>query len=316
MALGRHVWSQRAGQWVPCRELDQIVTVTWRELVRGMSRPRKVQGDKLQAPWWIPATFGAEVGRNGRPVRTDANVLSVWALVCDLDSGQPVYQCIEAVRQSGRRAMVHTTWSHSADNHKARVIFPLSEPCPAAEWGGVWLSGALWASRLGLQVDPKCKNPGRLYFLPALPAGRSWAEKCGLFVAQAIEGEPLDWRALQAECPPPTPVEPPRSRPVSLGLPQQALDAETRRRRAYALGIIRHRAVGLVAQGQGSRNQTLYTAGRAASQLAQAGALDLDEARAILTDAAEQAGLTRSEAARALENGITKGMQDPPWDQW
>ena len=312
LALGRHVWSQRNQMWVPCRALDRVVEVTWLELVRGLTRPRRIDGEKLQAPWWLPVVMRVDAPL----LRLDTHIAGVWALVCDLDSGRPVYECIEAVRQTRFKAIIHTTWSHSADHHKARIVVPFASVCPVEQWREVWASGSEWARRLGLEVDPKCKNPSRLYFLPALPAAR-WKQGMGLFVGQVLNGDPMDWRWLLNECPRPAeasgaPTGEARPR-VHLGLPPAALDAEARRRRAFAEGVVRHRAQGLVAQGEGGRNQTLYTAGRAACQLALSGTLDLEWARAELQAAAAAAGLKAGEADRAIENGINKGQQDGPW---
>ena len=311
VAVGQHVWSRKAEMWVPKRELDRVVTMDWPGLVRGMTTPRRVRGGKLRAPWWLPAVV--EPDAEGRLLRLDAQVTALWALVADLDDGDPVYRCIEAVRAMGRRALVHTTWSHSPDIHKARVIWPFDSLCPVDRWVDVWAAGSRWVASMGLTIDPKCKNPARLYFLPALP-DEEWAQRRSWFVAEAIGGPALDWQRLAAEhAPPPEERRGERPERPSLGKGRDALDREQHRRQRFAEGVVEHRARGVVAQGKGGRNQTLYTAGRAVAQLAAAGVLDEDWGRARLVSAGMDAGLTQREAETATDNGIRKGRGDEPW---
>ena len=122
-----------------------------------LTTPRPVRS-KLDAPGWLPVRM-----RDGETRRKSANVSEVWALVCDLDDGLDGWDSlVERVEATGRRAILHTTWSHTPEAPRARVVFPLDEAVSAEKWAEVWESGAAWASSWGAVVDGKCKDPARL----------------------------------------------------------------------------------------------------------------------------------------------------------
>ncbi len=58
-----------------------------------------------------------------------------------------------------------TTWSHTEEHPRFRVTLVLETPVPAAAWPEVWR----WAAERAVgSVDPACKDPSRLYLLPAV----------------------------------------------------------------------------------------------------------------------------------------------------
>lgn len=285
----------------------EIRDVDWPTFRDKMQRPRRIKGDKLEAPGWLPVIM-----RPGRPLlRAARNIAGLWAFVVDLDDGRPVYECAEAVSATGHCAIIHTTWSHDPDHHKARAIFPLDTICPVERWAAVWRSAAVWARCLGLELDPACKDPSRFYFLPALPAG-DWVRRCGIFWAESYDGDPLSWEWLLQAYPAPAPTWRPLPM-ASAGRGSAALDHEQSGRRAFALRLVERRAQQIVAQGEGGRNRRLYAAGWAVAQLNTSGVLDLEWAAAELMEAAKRAGLEFKEADRALRNGIARGATKGPW---
>lgn len=289
--------------------IADVMAVPWETLRDGFAWPHRVEGEKLSAPAWLPISL-----RDGAPlVRKDEHVLGVSALVFDLDDGAEWYPAVRAVRGLGYASAMHTTWSHTPDRCKARVVFPLVEDCPREEWPEVWLCAEQWARTWGATIDKACKNPSRLYFLPSLPAA-GWEDQILNFRAESTDGPLLHWRWLQAHHQPPkvpAPPRPPPRAPAWVGRSSQEIDREQVRRRRFALGVLRHRCRGLV---EGSRNRKCYTIGRAVAQLAQTGAITEGEGIALVLDAALAAGLSTTEAETAIHNGINTGRSDPPWD--
>ena len=107
-----------------------------------------------------------------------------------------------AALAEGYTAMMHTSWSHTPEHPKARLVFPFAEPAPVARWEQVWDAAARWAKLGGLTLDPATKDASRLYFLPAYPVGdearrrafRSW-------VRYDDADQLLSWRRLLLDHP-------------------------------------------------------------------------------------------------------------------
>jgi hypothetical protein len=112
---------------------------------------------KTALPCWSPAIYAplATRGSDG--------VVAVSCLVLDYDDGTEPDDAL--VPWEEHTVLLHTTWSHTASRPRFRVVLPLAEPVATEEWAGVWR----WArDRAVGEIDAACKDPSRLYFLPAL----------------------------------------------------------------------------------------------------------------------------------------------------
>lgn len=132
------------------------VAATWGALVHLLSAPWRYRS-KQDLPAWSPAVYrpGARRGLRG--------VTHVSCLVFDYDDGTP----IEEARGPWLNFphLVHTSWSHAEGAPRFRLVLPLARPVPAEHWTAAWLHAA---GRAHGAVDPKCKDPCRLYFLPGV----------------------------------------------------------------------------------------------------------------------------------------------------
>lgn len=130
---------------------------TWSGLE--LTRPVAVQSDdKRLAPAWSPATYPPGATRGGEHVE------SVTALVLDVDDGTAL-DVVWGLWPAAARVL-HTSWSHTAEHPKCRLVVPLANPVPAEGWLRVWTWASVHASRRGVKADPSCKDPCRLFFLP------------------------------------------------------------------------------------------------------------------------------------------------------
>jgi hypothetical protein len=118
---------------------------------------------------FVPALYGNK--RNARGgLRHNGNVERITALVLDLDGKDAAYTAAQ-LRKALRRwkFIAYTTWQHTPDCPRWRVIIPLSEPIPPTRQREAL---ARVEALTGLKTDKQCSDPTRLYFLPLCPPER------------------------------------------------------------------------------------------------------------------------------------------------
>ncbi len=300
------------------------------ELMRHLCWPSIWSRAKIDVPAWSPVEMvpGA--------TRANENVIAVSMLVLDCDQGEPI-EVLESLGDEFIR-LGHTSWSHRPDHPKARLVFPFARPCPLAHWPQVWRAASRWAAANGVTIDAAVKDASRIYFEAYVPwqAGEpggnvhlehfeSWAyenDPTDSFRAPAaLPGRPrrlMEWAHLACEFP--DPVERNEVRIITAGRADERLDFYGKRKRAFALAMLRHRCQLMVIAGEGGkgaqtgRNNRTFAAARLVARLTLAGCIDESEGIEIVSTAAENAGLSRKEYSRAIRNGLAAGVADGPED--
>lgn len=102
---------------------------------------------------WSPVTY-----RPGT-TRGQANVEQVHALVLDIDHND-----IPTDLLGGLEYVAHTTFSHTPDDPRWRVVLPLTRPVEGEDWPNFWLRANAY---FGGCVDPQTKDRSRIFFLPS-----------------------------------------------------------------------------------------------------------------------------------------------------
>ena len=126
---------------------------------------------------WSPAHYPAGSRRGSE------NVLHLSCVVLDYDSGLPIAEAAAAWQDYFH--IVHTTWSHTTETPKYRLILPLAEPVRPEDWRTVYE----WAEdRAAGEVDPTGKSIGTTFALPAV------ADEAVSRVAVSSPGPLLDAR--------------------------------------------------------------------------------------------------------------------------
>ncbi len=142
-------------------------------------KKRKVEKDGAA---WIPCSV-----RDISAGRSTSNMEQVYFLVLDIDSGMSVAEVKSGI--SGYEAVIHSSFSHTKEKPKWRVVLPLKEALPAHEISKVFDHFQVLFNG---QLDGACgHDPSRLYYLPACPVD---AEH--LFVFEHQQGAWLDGVAL------------------------------------------------------------------------------------------------------------------------
>lgn len=131
---------------------------SWASLADTLTRhPVREGARKDDLPAWSPARYPAGARRG------EASVLDVGYLVLDFDAAPD----LEAIHDRWREweYVLHSSWSHSPEAPRYRLVVPLAEPVTTAHWGRVWA----WAAERDPTIDVACKDASRLYYLPARP---------------------------------------------------------------------------------------------------------------------------------------------------
>jgi hypothetical protein len=137
---------------------------------------------------WIPCST---IDPNG--ARIQSNMDKAYALVLDIDTGMPLNEVKEHIE--GFEAVIHSSFSHSPEHPKWRVVLPLAEPIEAKDLTKIFDH---FQADFDGRLDASCgHDPSRLYYLPACPAD---AER--LFHYEHMDGAFLDVNEVLKAGPP------------------------------------------------------------------------------------------------------------------
>lgn len=132
---------------------------TWEKLVDRLSVAREYAA-KHDAPGLSLATYCGDK-------RALANVEQVFALGLDLDKQVDWEELTRLFDDSD--AFLHTTWSSTLEEPRARVFLRLSRPVTADEYRRVYAAVVERCTGRGLVVDRAASDPSRFWFLPSTP---------------------------------------------------------------------------------------------------------------------------------------------------
>jgi hypothetical protein len=167
-------------------------------LLFGAEKRADIPKEKL--PAWSPAVFTDDK-------RAKHNVENVTALVLDYDNtwieladGKAIKQRIPeeelvtieraVAAWKGCMLLVHTSSSHTSEWPRFRVVVPFSRPVTPDEYTIIWEWAAEHLEDRGQAIDGACKDPSRLWFLPA--------RRSDNYEAVLIDGQHLDVDAILA----------------------------------------------------------------------------------------------------------------------
>jgi len=142
----------------------------------------KMKKEDKDGSAWIPCSAIDSSG-----ARIQSNMDKAYCLVLDIDTGMQLNDVRKRIE--GYEAVIHSSYSHSPEHSKWRVVFPLKAPVPAKDIGTIFDH---FQERFDGLLDSACgHDPARLYYLPACPAD---AEH--LFHFEHLEGKFLDGHAI------------------------------------------------------------------------------------------------------------------------
>jgi hypothetical protein len=246
--------------------------------------------DKRRGRCWSPTQYAA-----GATSRNNAGVEAVSCLVFDCDRIEPDWARLERCWY-----VAHTTYQHTPEHPRWRLVLPLAGPVPAQQWRQVWRRAH---AALCPEADPQCKDASRQYYLPSHPPGV-------LPDARYHQGPLLDVATLPER--PPEPRRPGLRLLAPGAVLREPTERQRRRAEVYMDKVIRTLA-GMTPNS--GRNSALNRAAWTLGHWVAAGALEQAEVEDALYAAAEQNGLVADDGPRqcwaTIRSGLSKGLQQP-----
>lgn len=260
--------------------------ITWDELVSWLNFPAN---EKEGAGSYV-------LGRLKGTTRTKETILDRCALTLDAD--HPRAGFLDRLRDGldGHAAVVHTTYSSTAEAPRYRVIVPLAQPVTPEDYRAA-VTELMARVGQGSEFDPGSAQPERLMFMPSVQRGQTfWHD---VLDGPRLDAAPLVEAAHAADLTETTPA------PDSPAGPE---DAE-----AYFRRAVDNESDLLSFHEEGGRNNALN---RAAFKLGQIAHLWTSEdaedvARQALTWACEENGLPVEEFDGAFNSGWRSGLSNP-----
>lgn len=149
------VWPVTGGRWTG--DLDALVVF--------LTTPVSADG-KFACPFFLVGAFEGDVRRNA--MYQHASVVAL-----DVEGGPTTREA--HARFVDWFHVLYTTWRHTREDHRFRLVLPLARDVTAREYKLLW---AVLARRLGVGADQQTKDLARALFLPAIrPDGRRAAAK-------------------------------------------------------------------------------------------------------------------------------------------
>lgn len=188
----------------------EVQPVTWPEFIEALRHEQPTEG-KDKVPLFSPAEF-----ENGQRSKKNATRLSMFVLDIDnpqcKDGDPPVtmHDVCCALVEKNLKHVLASSWSHSLEWPKFRVILPLAHPIKKEYWSK-WAPAALEASGLETfrhAMDTSClKNTAAIYYFPSAPDGITFViQKDGELLNVPIPGSiKIDFSHIKFRRPPKMP---------------------------------------------------------------------------------------------------------------
>ena len=146
----------------------------WRDFIRYVigsgHQVIPTKAGKLIAGYWLKENA----------TRANINVEEVYLFICDIDGKPGLAQppTLEEMKARfspqasgiyGCKVLGYTTYSHSLQYPRYRLIFPLARAVAPSEYAALWMG---FNAALGGILDPATKDISRIHYLPSCPAER------------------------------------------------------------------------------------------------------------------------------------------------
>jgi hypothetical protein len=161
----------------------RCIAGTWEAFVRNVLSIAPEIAVKESLPGWSPVEYRGNY-------RTLPNVMRVHALGFDHDRGDLTIAQAAALWADCMGA-IHTTWSHTSEAPRLRVILLLSRAVSVDEHTILWRWGRARCAAAGYEIDEGACDASRYWYVPGKRPG-------GTYELRSLTGVPLDVEKILA----------------------------------------------------------------------------------------------------------------------
>jgi putative DNA primase/helicase len=119
--------------------------------------------------------------------RANQNIEAVSALVFDIDRPKGYTFDDVVALTSGYFGVVHTTWSHTPEQPRYRVVIHLKEEICAADFTAVRDKFLFFNSELASIVDTACSDISRAYYWFSYPPEKANEARCCVLIGNLLD---------------------------------------------------------------------------------------------------------------------------------
>ena len=170
-------------------EVVKATPISLSKLSTNLSSIREGEKDGIA---WLPGDIEIGPRKKERVRSISALVLDIEAKKCEGAKEPPQPEAmVGRLQRSGLAAIIHTTYSHSKEHPRYRIVIPFAKPIPPTEIRGLGLEVILLL-KIDHCTDTACLEPARLFYLPRCPKGKK-----ELFEHYQVGGELLNTDEIQ-----------------------------------------------------------------------------------------------------------------------
>lgn len=150
--------------------------MSWPEFVNHLASQLYVRSEKDALDGTAPLfSLSRFIEKEGKTLRQKAYVDLISAIVLDYDKGFDQGELFSALEATGLTWFAYTTFTHTPDDPRWRVIVPTSTPIPAGKYKALraWFLSSLLHRGSGVRIenDDSDKAISRPFYLPGCPPG-------------------------------------------------------------------------------------------------------------------------------------------------
>ena len=139
-------------------KVDEVLRLNWQDIVQLLTAYPYVSNTKDNVPLFSAATFFD--GDRTKPV-------IVTQLIQDFDDGTDYFTIKEIYKDY--EFVAYSSYSHSTDHHKFRIVLPLLTSVTSEEYPQLW---KIFSDKVNNVNDQHPKNANAIFFFPSCPISR------------------------------------------------------------------------------------------------------------------------------------------------
>lgn len=139
---------------------------TWGEFVEFVERNGHTFSSNREADGALFGNYSLKVGTKSKNENVDQ--VFAWALDLDKLGKDQTYAVLERLEREGLAFLAYSTYGHTEEKPRLRVLGPLARPVAGPDWKPVWRA---IVDKYSPGADEQCKDVRRIYWAPIAKPG-------------------------------------------------------------------------------------------------------------------------------------------------